>query len=173
MGQTAEYGFRLASPSAVVEALARSLLHEATPVGVTALEVALREVRSPTRVDGTYPHPLHAGLQWMIDIHKDSFIGKAALIEATATATHRPIGAVADAHVEAGTPIFEGDEIIGEALSSVYSPGRDAWIINALVKAHLAVPGETWTAGEGEAATVTTSVSSPYIVPRSWYEPVA
>lgn len=175
MGYTAEYGYRIYAAPALAEQLWAVLAAEALPVGYHALEVAMLEVRQPLlhRELGEDGNVLRCGLNWLIDLNKEDFLGKEALlIQRQNGYDYLTVGFCTDpaAQLAEGCVVaaVEGTEI-GQVVTILYSPGLDKQLGLARLQ-------HEWTASglellvrdvNGEWQPIRT-LSAPYITPKSW-----
>jgi glycine cleavage system aminomethyltransferase T len=61
-----------------------------------------------------------------------------------------------------------GDEVVGESLHSVFSPGRGEWIGLARLRAELIAPQLDVTVGSDGGSLPARTISAPYVIPASW-----
>ena len=113
---------------------------------------------------------LEMGAGWLVDITKEEFVGRDAVLAAFgAPAGRRTIGFSGVGEVPAaGTPITVDGESIGEVVHAVHSVGLGATLGLARVPADLAAAGLRFTVGDTEVTTLT----SPYVTPKSWSTPI-
>jgi glycine cleavage system aminomethyltransferase T len=168
-GFTGEFGYKLivATPKAPA---VWSALETITPVGHAALEVAMFEVRQPllhrelTRGAGA----LEAGYAWLIDITKEEFHGREAVLEAFDSGVRSDtVGFVAAGVREPfgiGTPVTIEEQEVGVVLHSVLSPSLDCVIGLARMRPGLVAP----TLGISVAGADAVTASTPYVIPLSW-----
>src|SRR5439155_15447610 len=92
--------------------------HGGTPVGHRARETAMFECRQPIvhREVGADDTVVTAGLNWLVDPTKESFVGRDAVLEdARAPAPLRPIGfRVEDGETDVEELLFVGPEQVGQ-----------------------------------------------------------
>ncbi|GAA4421114.1 glycine cleavage system aminomethyltransferase GcvT [Actinokineospora soli] len=170
-GFTGEYGYKVLLPRAEAQRLWDAAAAEAVPAGQEALELAMLEVRQPVvHREAGDADILEIGANWLVDITKDDFIGRDAVVAAfEGPAGRRTIGftTAADAPA-AGTPVTVDGERIGEVVHAVHSVGLDAALGLLRVPADLAAAGLRLTVGDAEVTTLT----SPYVTPKSWSTPI-
>lgn len=169
-GFTGEFGFKIIGPREHALALWQRAAEHARPAGHEALEVAMVEVRQPLlhrEVDGRTTIA-EAGFNWLVDLQKDAFTGRAAILAGReAGTTMLPVSFVcAAAHLAPGTPIGAGDEILGRIVHAVQSPETGEWRGIARVARDCAASGVRFDVLASDA--VLRTVSSPIRVPTSW-----
>ena len=105
--------------------------------------------------------PYEAGIAFAVDLEKDEFIGREALVEAKESGLDRRITPMTlDAPgevVDTGKPILDGDEVIGHVKAADYGYSIDAGIAYGYVPSEYADPGvglEIQYEGECYPATV-------------------
>jgi aminomethyltransferase len=171
-GFTGEYGYKIFVAAADAPAVWEGLT-ELKPAGVGALEVAMFEVRQPLlhRETLTGASALECGYAWLIDITKEEFHGREAVVGAFESGVRsRVVGYVvpgADGPVPDGAEISVGGENVGESLHSVFSPGREAWIGLARLRPELIAPELDVTVGSNGGALAAPTISAPYVIPAS------
>lgn len=172
-GVTGEYGYTLLVPSAVAAQVWNALAGLATPVGHRALETAMLEVRQPVlhREAGAGDTVLSAGLNWLVDLSKDEFIGRDAVVAAwKAGGGDRPIGfTVTSGSVATGDVVLVGDEVVGRVRTVVFSPGAGTQLGLARVAPEWQATRLEFRSADG--ATLRT-LAPPYVVPASWTTPI-
>ena len=172
-GFTGEYGYKIFVAAADAPTVWEGL-GELTPAGVGALEVAMFEVRQPLlhRETPTGGSALETGYAWLIDITKESFHGRDAVVGAFESGVRsRVVGYVvpgARAAVPQGAEVRIGDEVVGESLHSVFSPGRGEWIGLARLRPELIAPHLDVTVGSNGSSLPAQTISAPYVIPSSW-----
>lgn len=171
-GFTGEYGYQMIVPIESAADLWRATLEHVTPAGQEALELAMLEVRQPiprleTAGDADV---IEIGANWLVDVTKDEFVGKEAVLAAFESRQgRRTVGfSGGDLVPEPGARVLAGGEDVGEVVFAVRSVGLGATLGLARVEAGLAAAGLELTV---EGAGVTT-LTSPYIVPKSWSIPI-
>ncbi|MGX7825643.1 aminomethyl transferase family protein [Actinokineospora sp. 24-640] len=170
-GFTGEYGYKVLVPRAEAQRLWAAAAAEATPAGNEALELSMLEVRQPlVHREAGAADILEMGANWLVDITKDDFVGRDAVVAAfEAPAGLRTIGFTTSADIPAaGTEVTVDGERIGEVVHAVHSVGLDAALGLIRVPAELAAAGLQVTVGGAEAITLT----SPYVTPKSWSTPI-
>ncbi|MFD1149144.1 aminomethyltransferase family protein [Saccharothrix hoggarensis] len=170
-GVTGEYGYKVLVPRDQAAALWAKAVEQATPAGQEALELAMLEVRQPTHhehADGA--DVLTMGANWLVDITKESFIGRDAVLAAfSGGATRRTVGfSGGDTVPAAGTPVTVDGEQVGVVVHAVHSIGLGAPLGLARLDADLAAAGLRLTVGDADVTTLT----SPYVTPKSWSTPI-
>jgi glycine cleavage system aminomethyltransferase T len=171
-GLTGEYGYQMIVPVESAAALWRRSLEHAQAAGLEALELAMLEVRQPIPRHEVTPGAsvIEIGANWLVDITKETFIGKDAVVEVfEAGGGRRTVGFTGCSGVPTpGTRVQAGDQDIGEVVYAVHSVGLDATLGLARVEEDLAAAGLELTVGGLPVTTLT----SPYVVPKSWSIPI-
>lgn len=171
-GFTGEYGYQMLVPRQDAAELWTLALEQADPAGQEALELAMLEVRQPVPRHEATPGAtvIGIGANWLVDITKESFVGREAVLEAfEAGAARATIGFTCENGIPTpGTLIMAGDQVIGEVVHAVHSVGLGATLGLARVDRDLAAAGLELSAGGVGVTTLT----SPYIVPKSWSVPI-
>jgi aminomethyltransferase len=167
-GHTGEFGYKFFGPPDDLRAV-RSALAPVTGAGLGTLRTAMLEVRQPVldweAVSGVTA--LQAGYQWLIDITKDDFCGKPAVVaEFEAGLRSRVIGIAVPgaATPRAGAELTVDGDRAGHVVTALRSPGRGDVLGLALIDLDVAAAGVELQAGE---LTVTT-LAAPYVYPASW-----
>ncbi|WP_062432616.1 aminomethyltransferase family protein [Herbidospora daliensis] len=171
-GFTGEYGYQMIVPIESAADLWRATLEHVTPSGQEALELAMLEVRQPIpRLETAGDvNVIEIGANWLVDVTKDEFVGKEAVLAAFESRQgRRTVGfSGGDTVPEPGARVLAGGEDVGEVVFAVRSVGLGTTLGLARVEAGLAAAGLELTV---EGAGVTT-LTSPYIVPKSWSIPI-
>ncbi|MBP2707916.1 aminomethyltransferase family protein [Microbispora sp. RL4-1S] len=171
-GYTGEYGYQMIVPADAAAELWSLALEHASPAGQEALELAMLEVRQPVprHETGEGATVVEMGANWLIDITKDAFVGREATLAAFADGGgRRVVGFTGPEGVPApGTRVLAGGQDVGEVVYAVHSVGLDATLGLARVDRDLAAAGLDLTVGGAEVTTLT----SPYVVPKSWSIPI-
>lgn len=171
-GVSGEYGYKMIVPRDVAEELWRGAIEHATPAGVEVMELTMIEVRQPVlRAEATPGvDVLEMGAGWLVDITKEEFVGRDAVLAAfERPAERRTIGFSCSGDAPAaGAEVTADGERIGEVLHVVHSVGRGDAVGLARVTADLAAAGLRLSAGGAEITTLT----SPYVTPKSWSTPI-
>ncbi|AOS61963.1 glycine cleavage T C-terminal barrel domain-containing protein [Actinoalloteichus hymeniacidonis] len=171
-GSSGEYGYKVIAAHEVAKKLWTQACEHAVPAGQEVLELAMLEVRQPVvrheAPEGT--GVLEVGAGWLVDITKESFVGRDAVLAAFAEQSGpRTIGFRGGEAVPAkGTRVSAGGQDIGEVVHAVYSVGLGAALGLARVDSDLAAAGLNLTAGDADIETLT----SPYVSPKSWSIPI-
>ncbi|MEW9555575.1 aminomethyltransferase family protein [Nonomuraea sp. NPDC050783] len=171
-GLTGEYGYQVIVPIEAAATLWARALEHATPAGLEALELAMLEVRQPIPRHEATPGAtvIEIGANWLVDVTKDEFVGKDAVVEAfEAGGGRRTIGFTGCAGIPTpGTRVQAGGQDVGEIVHAVHSVGLGATLGLARVDPDLAAAGLDLTV----AGQTVTTLTSPYIVPKSWSIPI-
>jgi len=168
-GFTGEFGYKIFVSVADVATVWTAL--DALPAaGRTALETAMFEVRQPIvareAVGGL--SALQLGYAWVIDITKEDFVGRDAVVDAfEAGVRSEVVGLAAQTEVvpPPGTPISLGGEQVGEVVHAVVSPAVGV-IGLARLRPELIAPGLDLQVGDELVAAKT--MPAPYVIPASW-----
>ncbi len=131
------------------------------------------EVRQPViRAETSHLDVRSAGLEWLIDFDKSYYIGQQAVdAQREEQVERRLVGFVArkDAAVEPEDKVVLGEREIGTVVVAHYSAALNATLGLALNTEPFTVPGLTWAVKNKQGKSVEArSISSPYIVPKSW-----
>jgi glycine cleavage system aminomethyltransferase T len=171
-GVTGEYGYKMLVPRAAAESLWAKAVDQTVPAGQEAIELAMLEVRQPVLryESASATDILEMGIGWLVDITKEDFIGRDAVLAAFGEpAVRRTIGFSTAGEVPAaGTSVTVDGEAIGEVVHAVRSVGLGATLGLARVPADLAAAGLRFTVGDAEVTTL----NSPYVTPKSWSTPI-
>lgn len=171
-GVTGEYGYKALVPRESAERLWAKALEHAVPAGQHAVELAMLEVRQPVvrHEAGEGVDVLEMGAGWLVDITKDDFIGRDAVVAAfEGKAERRTVGFSGGDEVPApGTPVTVDGERIGEVVHAVRSIGLKSTLGLLRLTPDLAAAGLRLTVGDTEVTTLT----SPYVTPKSWSTPI-
>ncbi|MER5651350.1 glycine cleavage T C-terminal barrel domain-containing protein [Streptosporangium sp. NPDC002524] len=171
-GYTGEYGYQMIVSRESAPALWEGALEHAQAAGQEALELAMLEVRQPILRHEATPGAsvIEIGANWLVDITKDDFVGRAAVLEAfEAGGGRRTVGFTGCEGVPApGTRVLAGGQDVGEVVHAVHSTGLGATLGLARVDPELAAAGLDLTV----AGLSVTTLTSPYIVPKSWSIPI-
>jgi glycine cleavage system aminomethyltransferase T len=172
-GFTGEYGYKLfvrtADAVSVWEAFGA-----VAPAGVGALEAAMFEVRQPVlhRESSDGRSALANGWSWLIDVTKDEFHGRDAVIDAfEGGARSDVVGFAAPSATEApavGSEVSIGGTAVGTVVHAVFSPGRKEFIGLARMRADLVAPHLDVTVGANGGSVPAATLAAPYVVPASW-----
>jgi glycine cleavage system aminomethyltransferase T len=179
LGFTGEYGFKFDLPIDGAQKLWARLAEETTPVGYQALELAMLEVRQPVLRNevGEDGNVMRCGLNWLVELEKDDYVGHAALTEQKDAGPDRlPVSFVAEGTVApaAGAVVTAARELaIGTVVHSAYSPFLKKVVGIARVDAEWAAAGLELEAEDGDGGTLDVrTASSPFLVPMSWRVPI-
>ncbi|MFI6507588.1 aminomethyltransferase family protein [Streptosporangium sp. NPDC050855] len=171
-GYTGEYGYQMIVPREAAPGLWAGALEHAQPAGQEALELAMLEVRQPIPRHEVTPGAsvIEIGANWLVDITKADFVGRDAVVEAFESGGgRRTVGFTGGDGVPApGTRVLAGGQDVGEVVHAVHSTGLGATLGLARVDPELAAAGLDLTV---DGLGVTT-LTSPYIVPKSWSIPI-
>lgn len=166
-GVTGEFGFIVMVPADDVQTLWDTVAKSAPPTGFAALETAMLEVRQPILGrelldDDTVET---AGLNWLVDIQKEAFIGRDALLQQfDAGPPTRRVSFTAAGDVSRGDAIRLDGETVGDVVHAAYSPSLERHCGIGRVDPAFAASGLVIEIGSCEGRTV----SSPMLTPTSW-----
>ena len=179
-GFTAEYGYKVIADHEVAADIYRELAKEVQPVGQRTLEVAMVEVRQPIfhrefqPERGELEDVVACGWNWLVDLNKDGYCGRDALVARRARpASARTVGCRLAMACAEDTPVVVDDTVVGTVLFGVPSPAlrTDVGLVRLspdLAAAGLDIGGET---PQGASLGLTT-LSAPFIIPTSWRVPL-
>ncbi|MFI7585846.1 aminomethyl transferase family protein [Spongisporangium articulatum] len=164
-GFTGEYGYKIFVSVDDVAAVWNGL--EIQAAGQTALEAAMFEIRQPViHIEDTSASALANGYAWLIDITKEEFFGRDAVLEAfEAGGRADVVGYATSAPQEVGTPVSIGGTEVGTVVNSLYSPGRKDYVGLVRLREDLVAPHLNLTAAGGAQLT---TLAAPYVLPVSW-----
>ncbi|MEV6104761.1 hypothetical protein AB0M28_08590 [Streptomyces sp. NPDC051940] len=173
IGLTGEYGYTLFVPREVAPRVWEALEERAVVVGHRALETAMLEVRQPVlhREAGPDSTVLTTGLNWLVDLSKEEFTGRDAVLAQRAAARGtRPIGiGVAEGELAPGDELFVAGEHVGRVRHVVHSPGYGGQLGIAEVHPQWQAARLEFTSAAGARAV---TLAAPYVVPASWTTPM-
>ena len=173
-GFTGEYGYKVIVDNDHANEVWERLAQSVPQVGQDALEVAMLEIRQPilAREWTTGSDVVTCGLNWLVDLSKEAFRGREAVMELTSVA-RRTVGFRSDSDIKEGTTLELDGTPIGEVVFTAQSPGLGCHIGLLRIDASLAASGLEISAStpQGETFDLRT-VSSPYVVPTSWSVPL-
>ena len=169
IGVTGEYGYTfILAADAAAQLWEQFVASGAVPAGHRARETAMLEVRQPIVHREVKPEDsvVSAGLNWLVDLGKEEFIGREAVVAAAAVPSPGgPVGfMVSSGSVRAGDSLHVGAEAVGEVMYVAESPALGALIGLARVAREWQAAGLEFVTS---AATVRT-LAPPYFVPTSW-----
>jgi len=178
-GYTGEYGYKIFVSSDSAVKLWQQLYAKVQELGGSqcgndALEITMLEVRQPIgRLEGKGMPVIAAGLGWLVDFNKsDDYSGREAITEqCEATVERRTVGFITDeyASIKSNDPIMLDGQEIGHVIAAFHSLTLKATLGLALNNEPFTVPGLAWSIQNGQGEMLSArSVSSPYIVPKSW-----
>jgi aminomethyltransferase len=131
-GYTGELGFEIFTPPALASTYWRSIMEAGEPYNMSPVGLAARDT---LRFEASFclygrelddqTTPLQAGMDWVVKLRKDSFIGKDFLVKEKQTGPKKVlIGLQLDERAIArqGFPVMEGERIVGQVTSGNFSP---------------------------------------------------
>lgn len=172
-GFTGEYGYKVFVRTADIVAVWEAF-SGITSAGIGALEAAMFEVRQPVlhRESSDNGSALANGYSWLIDITKEEFHGREAVISAFEGGIRSDVvGFAAPGATEApavGAEVSIGGESVGTVVHSVFSPGRKEWIGLARLRPELVAPHIEVSVGHNGDSVSATTLAAPYFIPQSW-----
>lgn len=149
-GYTGEDGFEILVPRALAPALWLSLLAAGAPLGLVPAGLAARDT---LRLEAGMPlhghelgpdvTPAQAGLERVVDLSKDDFVGRDALAGAVAADAPVLVGLAGTGKraARAGYAVYSEDRRVGEITSGALSPTLGHPIALAFVAPAFAAPG--------------------------------
>lgn len=131
-GYTGERGFELFCPAGEADALARAILDAGGAHGLALAGLGARDSLRLEAGFSLYGHeisdtisPVEANLLWTIKFAKGDFVGRTVLLEQRENGTDASIcffRTGARRIIRAGSPVLDGDEVVGEVVSGTLSP---------------------------------------------------
>jgi glycine cleavage system aminomethyltransferase T len=171
-GVTGEYGYKFVGDADDIAALAAELAKEVVVADAGVQATAMLEVRHPSLPPGADVGTIvRSGASWLVDPGKDSFVGREAFHATHAAEQAITVGFVTDgeAPVPEGTAVTTADGTdVGAVVTSGWSPRLERTIGLAAIDGALSCVGLELAAGDRGVTTVT----SPFIVPKSWKTPI-
>jgi aminomethyltransferase len=175
IGVTGEYGYTFILPGDIAADLWEQLVASgAVPAGHQARETAMLEVRQPIvhREVKAADTVISAGLNWLVELGKEDFVGREALLAAAEIPpADGPVGfVVRDGSAQAGDRLYVGAEAVGEIVYVVESPALAASIGLARVAREWQAAGLDFVTDATNAthAAVVRTLAPPYFAPTSW-----
>ncbi|WP_258278556.1 aminomethyltransferase family protein [Paenibacillus sp. SC116] len=178
-GFTGEYGYKIIVPhdqaiptwKQLKEWKEEDVLVE--PVGFEALEIAMLEVRQPrAQIEANGLSVYEAAVQWFVSYHKEEYVGHAALQQQLQQENKQHLVGftAADAlTIEIGNAVMLSSNKVGRIVQLTYSPTLEKKLGLALLDDACAVSGiELEGINEAGESVVLNTVSSPYVLPKSW-----
>jgi aminomethyltransferase len=176
-GKTSEFGYLMLAPQALAPLLFEALQATVSRRGGRLCGV---EAHDDLRLEGRFFNiqaeglrvrdPLVLGLQWMIDLEKEKFIGRDAVHQRRASGLRRKIVGIAaepsDKSLVTGARIFHAEQAAGEVVASCFSVGLNRPLALAVLPLELAYAGLSFRLGAPGGTTVQT-ISMPPIMPKS------
>lgn len=173
-GYTGEDGCEIICPADRAVDVWQTLIDLASEVGGLPVGLAARDTLRLEAGMPLYGHeltedtnPIQAGLSFAVNLRDREFIGREALVEASAD-NQQPIrvGLQLDGRRPAreGCPVLQGDQVVGEISSGTFSPTFDRPLAMAFVKPSAA------TVGERVAIDIRGRETPATVVPLPFYE---
>jgi aminomethyltransferase len=174
-GYTGEDGFEMyvAPDDATRLWIALMALGDVAPAGLAARDTLRLEMAMPLyghEIDATTT-PLDAGLEWVVDFTKPSFIGREALLaQRAAGPLRRLVGfRVNERAIARPTyPVYTDDMLVSQVLSGTMSPSLGVPIGTCYLPRALAAPGTAIQVDVRGTRVPATVVKTPF-VPRRTY----
>ncbi len=176
-GKTSEFGYLIMAPAKCAESLFLKCkeLAEKYGGGLCGLNI-----HNDLRLEGRFFNifaeglkvrdPLPLGLQWMVDLDKEKFLGRDAILKRrSAGLTQKIIGISLEpgtGELKPETPIYIGSEKVSEVVASCFSYGLNRFIGLALFPVAIAYSGLSFNLGAKNGPVVKT-ISMPPIMPKS------
>ena len=164
-GFTGEYGYKIFVAASDAPAVWNGL--EFPAAGSAALEAAMFEIRQPVlHLEDGSASALENGYAWLIDITKEEFHGRDAVLESfEAGGRARVVGYSAASAPEKGASVQIGGTEVGTVVNAVYSPGRKDFIGLVRMRPDLVAPHLSLATVGGPELT---TIPAPYVLPVSW-----
>lgn len=166
-GVTGEFGYCFMVAREQVSQLWRALSKVADPVGLQAVEVTMLEIRQPIvyREVSSDDTVLSAGFNWLVDLEKDAFLGRDALLrQIEAGSSSSAITVLTESPAGAQDKVVLDNEEIGHIVHVAFSPSAGGFCGVARVKSEYAASGLPILVNGSPGRTV----SPPVVAPTSW-----
>jgi len=181
IGTSGEYGYIFwVPPEAAVDLLAamREAFPEAVLCGRAVQDLLQLEVRALNLGKDIVEDetPLQAGLHWMIDFRKESFIGREAIVAEQASGLSRKLVAFRmeeGAQTQAQSGVFDGVDRVGYVANCAFSPTLGCGIGLAYLDAEYAWVGLDLAVESGAEKSPIKTVSAPFFLTESNRIPMA
>ena len=176
-GKTSEFGYLILAPQSLAP-----VLFETLRAAVSKREGRLCgvDVHDDLRLEGRFFNiqsegaqvrdPLVLGLQWMIDLEKEKFIGRDPILHRRAEGLRRKIvGVAAEPGNDAlltGAQIFHAGQPVGEVVADCHSYVLNRRLALAVFPIELAYSGLPFRLGGDDGPSIKT-ISMPPIIPKS------
>ena len=180
IGVTGEYGYKVILPMQKSVELWNVILekededYKVLPVGQKAMHLAMLEVRQPNiEVEADHLSVLESSFEWLLNFEKEDYVGEDALRELLEEdVSKRIVGFSSETQstITAKDSIQIEDIVVGEVLQAVYNPIEERYFGLAVLDIDFAVSGLVLESvgKESSEKKVIQTISSPYIVPKSW-----
>ena len=173
-GKTGEFGYQFMAPNSVAEKLLDALLKEIEAVGGRPCGMKAHAI---ARMEGNFfniyeegakvGNPLELGLQWMIDVDKESFAGSEAIFANRSAGVSKKVVALESGlPIACGDNIYNGKEKVGEICAAMRSPTLGKTLALALFDKNFAYAGFGFSTAPGGGDDVKT-ISRPPILAQS------
>jgi glycine cleavage system aminomethyltransferase T len=134
------------------------------------------EIRQPIFHRELTCNPIEAGANWLIDLNKEAFRGRAAVEHLWREGVPRArVGLRVDCDDPAairGASVLAADSIVGEIEHAVFSPSLGACVALASVSQPFAAASLPFECRSDEVGVEALSISAPYVIPTSWSVPI-
>lgn len=150
-GYTGEDGCEIIASPAAIKSVWETLLKQHESEGLLPCGLGCRDTLRLEAAMPLYGHelseeidPLTAGLGFGVKLDAGEFIGKAALVALSQQSNlKRRVGIEIEGRriAREGTPIYQGDQLVGEVTSGTQSPTLEKSIAMAYVEASASEPG--------------------------------
>jgi glycine cleavage system aminomethyltransferase T len=176
IGYTAEYGYQFMIREEQAPKLLEVLLQEGVPFeaqlcGWKVLDPCMLEVRQPNiDLELDQRNLFEAALNWLVDFRKDEFVGRDAVLNMKEQGFQRSMvgfSAPQDVNVREGDAIKVEDDVVGQVVCAVNSGVLGKKLGLAMLDNKYAVSGLELAVDAGGLSAINT-ISSPYILPKSW-----
>ncbi len=178
VGKTAEFGYMILVPVTMAADVWRKIqtAAESHSGGICGLDVF-----DILKLDGRFfnincegrilKDPLPIGLQWMIDLEKDSFLGSEAILSRRNKGLNQKLITIKPesqgSPLAVGTKINLDDETVGEVVTASYSYTLDCQLALVLFNIEYAYAGLTFTAKTTDGDIPVRTISMPPFIPES------
>jgi glycine cleavage system aminomethyltransferase T len=176
LGYTGEFDFRFIA-AATRRAQLRDHLHQAGASfqlgdgdtrAMPSLMLEMRSLHQASHIPAD-ADAIQAGLHWMIDFRKESFVGKEAVERAKAEPTRKAVMLILEAAAapEIPAPIRIEDQVVGECVYATWSPTLGKLVGLGYIVEELAWVGVVFDVAGGDAAAVSAPLFITQTVSRS------
>jgi len=172
-GSTSEFGYTFLASWEQAAEVWNAVASVAEPTGWEAMEAAMIEVRQPVMHRELFDDDtvISAGLNWLVDIEKEDFVGRDAVVaEVDLDTSSQRVSIVSDVALARGMQLASDGDVLGDVAHAVYSPSLGAHCGIARVRNGACASGLELAVVDAAGGPLGTarSVSSPAVVPTSW-----